>query len=393
MKGIAVSMYDKFDQAAVLIDMVRSDWTDDVYVTVCSNHPDGRSELAARNVDIDEYVQGGRVSYHPDMDSPRRDINLVARILDSIAASCRACLDGPVDSVMHLHADAWPLSEDGYDQLLAQMDRREKRLAVRGHGLEWRTPMCIVGQVMDQFFLVDADFARKRRLFEVNPLSYLPHLSIHTCLLLVFLGRATLDEMWYYSTMDDDRQWDGEPINLPYTGVRPGVFNPEYQLLHVATDEFPASLGKAVQAHWLNEHGPWESDVVSAYVDEHVTDDVFEQLATHEEQLNTRLRRYGFIPERFGREFTKMQARLDDARERPVRTFVENALKRGVRDPLFTMLSKLPESRFDNLGDPERRQFYYDSRWNKDTIPELYRRELDPEDFPALMRRWYEDER
>jgi hypothetical protein len=61
MKGIAVSVYDKFDDLAILVDIIRENWEDQYYIAVCCKHKDAKTKLS--DVDIDCLVRGDNIPY------------------------------------------------------------------------------------------------------------------------------------------------------------------------------------------------------------------------------------------------------------------------------------------------------------------------------------------
>ena len=390
MDGVAITLYDKFDELAVLVDIIRENWEAEYSITVCSNHPDGQSEIEDREIQIDNYVDGGRVKFNPDMDHPRHWINLRTRIFDAIKRSCETALKDVDGYVMHLHADAWPLSEEKFTDLKTELQNRKKALAVRGLGFEWRTPNCHVGQVMDQFFLIDSEFAREERVFDVNPLSMLPHTSIHNMMLILFVGRVGLENIWWYSRMQEDLQWDESPIDLPFTGVRPGVVNKDWEFLHISTDEFPDDLGKSVQAYHLQKQGEWGGEHITQYIDEYYRDDVFETLSAYEKDLNERMRKLGFQPEHFGREFSKMEAKYEQGKNQLGRTLVKNYSNKLLKQPFYWLLSKLPRLRFDHLESPRGYRFHRDAEWPTSAAVDQYQAHVKREDFPEDMQHWYD---
>lgn len=388
MKGVAVSLYNKFDELGVLVDIIRETWDNEYHITVACNHPDGEQHIQSEGIDIDAYAQAGRVDYQPDM-GERKFLNLHTRIFDSVMLACETAISEGVESVMHLHADAWPFSEQRYLDILRHLDETGRSAAVRGHGLEWRTENCPLGQAMDQFFIIDGDFARERALFDTNPLAFLPNFSIHNMFMLFFAGRVGLENIWWYSRMQEDKQWDGKPVDLPFTGVRPGIYNPEWEFVHIASDEFPDGLGKSVQAHYLDE-ADLDTPRINSFIEDHQESNLFEQLAEREERLNSEMRKYGFVPERWGREFVKMQDALNSAKENPAMSGLRNWGGRIVKGPLFSLLEKLPFKRFNRLDQPRYWRFHHDASYPKPAVVESYDT-IQMSEYPDDMDPWFED--
>ena len=111
---------------------------------------------------------------------------------------------------MHLHSDAWPLSEKKYLRLIDEMYGKRAKLGIRGfgHGVyPWSSPL---GHVDDMFFIADAEHAKKVDLFDIRPLALLPHKqSVHGMLNTVFLAKVGLDKIYHYDNHMNMILWDG----------------------------------------------------------------------------------------------------------------------------------------------------------------------------------------
>lgn len=401
MNGIAISFYDKFDELAVLVDIIRHNWDEEYYIVVSSKHSDAVKKLDT--IDIDEFVSGGEIEYSPDEgDSTvaKHDgwINLTSRVLDSIKFTCQAAIEADCDYVMHLHADAWPLEEDNFLRLTDHLDGSDDVLAMRGDGMTFRRPDYHLGRVMDQFFVFDAQYFDDISFFDYNPLELLPHTSVHTSLMLLFLGRVGLSNIWHYSDMSNDVYWDGEPKIRPFSGVRPSVLDPDWGLLHVATDEFPEDLGKSVQAMYLNRYGLTSGEHISSYIEQYERDEagLFAELAAIEERQNRELRRLGYRPNRLGRLFTQKEQILSKSLNEKAKTLLKNiaiesyyaAFSVGYR--LYYSAFGDGEADHPNL-DVHTRGFYKDAMWPR-TLEEYYTDRLIRDDFPnEYLGVWVDD--
>lgn len=384
--AIAISMYDKFEQAAILTNILRTEFNSEFRIVVASPHSEAEQRLNAVGAKFDEFVDTSSIDYEPDM-GDRGGINLKSRIFYSLCKSCEAAIrPSDVSEVMHLHSDAWPLKERKILELFRKLERsQKKKAAVRGHGLDWRTSNCPIGQAMDQFFVIDADYAREESIFEANPLNYLPHYSVHTMMMLFFL-QIGLDRITWYSKMKEDRQWDGSPVNLPYTGVRPGIYNPKWEFLHIATDEFPRQWCKEVQANFLAEIN-WKCEKLNQYVENYRDPEVFDKIESYESNLNFRMRLRGYIPERWGREFQTMSSEISES---GTKKYAKNWLKRLFRDPLFILLGKSRISKFQKLDNPHLWRFYSDAEWPRDGVIDEYK-SMRREEFPENCKFWFND--
>ena len=84
--SIAISLYDKFEEVKLLVDIIRENWEQDYIITVCCNHPDGKRQLS--DLAIDTYVQGDPIPYYPG--KPR--MNLRYRAIDCIRKDCTSAI-------------------------------------------------------------------------------------------------------------------------------------------------------------------------------------------------------------------------------------------------------------------------------------------------------------
>lgn len=377
MKGISISLYNKWDELGVLIDLIRENWDDEYFISVCSGHENAEEEIEKRSLDVDE-VLNEEIRYKPDMASSRGKIKKHARILNSFRKSSKACFDANCDYVIHLHADAWPLSEGKLLAAIDEMDDRDCGIAVRGHGFTWRTPYSPSGQIMDQFFIMEKSFVESREFLDFHPLDLLPHKSIHNSLALLVFGRAGRNNTYFYADMSEDLQWDKSPVNLPFTGVRPGIFNQEYRYLHIATDEFPESYGRGLQAKYLEEHSI-TGDFVGDFKEKYGIEDVVEKIYSVEKRYNRELRILAYDVEGFGREFDKMNRVLNQPLHKKVARGLLNHISNLKNFLVFNSLP-LIDGRFEYLGDKKNRRFYRDSKWNEDS-GKLYLESLEDEDF------------
>lgn len=391
MIGIAVSLYDKFDDLRGLVDILRHNWDEEYYISVCSNHPDAKSRI--ESIDVDHFVQGAAIEYTPEMTGTRHDVNLNCRIMDSMQRSCEGAMKAGCDYVMHLHADAWPLDESKFLALVDQLEQSDKHAAVRGMGSSYRRPKFWLGSVMDQFFLFESDFFDERGFFEFDPRDLLPHTSIHNMSMLLMLGNVGRSQYFYYDDKSTDQWWDERGKTQPYAGVRPSTFIPKYGFVHVATEDFPGDYGKSVQANYLRQFDISDGEYLSKLRKEHeiAESKLFRRLRWKEIWQNLRLRCYAHRPVTFGRRYTVKEEFF----ERPfgekcmqlVKNLGEEAYYRGHR-LLFSVLP-FTDERF--TGDSRSRNIYRDAEWPDQSMGDLFRDSVKPEDFPEEYGPgWYE---
>lgn len=265
MIGISISLYDKFDDLAILVDIIRENWEEAYFISVCSNHPEAPKRIEELDLDIDSFVHGTQINYSPSMDGLREQVNRICRVYDTVKNAVEPAIHADeVSHVMHVHADAWPLSETEVHELIDEVRERDARTAFKGKGLGQRGHR-LVGHMMDQFFILDANYAAQVDFFEHNPLELLPDRGIHTMMTILLLGKVGWSNVHFYSDQSEQIFWDGQPS----TGARPMAYNPNREFLHLATEDFPNDLGKSLQACYLEEHDITEGEHVGNLLDKY----------------------------------------------------------------------------------------------------------------------------
>jgi hypothetical protein len=251
---------------------------------------------------------------------------------------------------------------------------------------------------MDQFFLYEVEQAQAANLMQWQPLDLLPAGSVHSAMALLVCGRVGRSNVWHYDDMQTDLYWDGAPRSHP-VHVRPSVYVPDWQFVHVAADDFPENYGRSVQAMYLNRHGIKAGRTVKRFLDEWLTDEdqLLSELESIDNQLDRRLRRYGYDVSQFNRYFDKREEVLNHSRATLALSALRNAV-RGFYLRANQMIMQLPYSAY--LLDPDRRPFdlershadhTLDSEWPVST-DELYAENVDCNDFPSdLCPDWVEE--
>ena len=377
MIGVSISLYDKFDDLAVLTDIIRKNWDDDYYISVCSNHPNAKQRISDLDLAIDSFEPGSAINYRPAMVGVREEVNKVCRVYDTIQTACTNALEATdVSHVMHLHADAWPLSETQLHELIKEMESKNKSVAFKGRGLGDRGPFPL-GHIMDQFFILDAEFALERDFFEFSPLELLPDRGIHTIMLLILLGKVGWSNVYYYSDQQDQVLWNGEATMYP----RPMMFNPQWRHLHVATEDFPGDLGKSIQASYLKRHDITDGKYVEALLDAHYRshDELEAALDREEVKLNEALNWLGLSLAHFGYNFREASDIAEMSTLGQIRFAIDHHLTRGKRlfdrilacNPFSDNASTLPHD------DPVK------AAWPDRNLDDVYASQLQPDDFPG----------
>lgn len=396
-KGVAISLYDKFEDLEVLVDILRENFEDDYYIAVCSEHADAEERL--KDLDVDEVISSTGIAYNPEMDWQRGVINRTCRILESFKITCKACMEAECEYVMHLHADAWPLDEKRLNDLVSELEASDRKLAVRGPGFAYRSPRFPTGFVMDQFFIFEAEYFSDINFFDFNPMDLMPHVSIHNSLMLLLLGKVQRSNIWFYSDMSDDLYWDGkakEELSDAVIRVRPSVFDPKWGLVHVATDAFPEKYGKSVQAMYLERFDIDRGNRIPKFIQEHKDDNVIYKLDEIEISMNRKLNLLMYNTESFNRYFNDKEKILGLSYKMKAMHLIGNLAKK-IYLKTNSLFFKLPFTDF--ILSSNQRYFrrsakdwemYKGSKWPNE-ISATYNRNVEKTDF-IKTNFWFDEE-
>ena len=385
MNAIAVSLYDKFEDLSVLVDIIRHNWEDDYYISVCSNHPDAHDEISCIEHKIDYFEQGAQIRYEPKSSYLRWGNNLSFRIYDSIRTSCRAAFaKDDVEYVMHLHADAWPLDEQEFKQLLQNMKQREDSVAFPSstHAFVENYPP---GSFADNFIIFDANEAIAVDLFEHSPLE-LPPTWIHQIIPMLCVAKFGWDELYHYTNHAEHEHWDGtSSVNIA-NDARPMFHDPKFGQVHIAKEDFPSRLGKALQAYYLREYGITEGKHIQNLINEYEIseDELFKQLNDYLEDLNDDLRRYFLSVDSFGRDLRKVNQFLHEkSLHEKIYDLIDMKTENLFIRPLLEGISQSAKRLVtDGIQRPPESYNKYPNKF----INDMYSQEIVAEDMPENLR-------
>lgn len=294
--GFAITAYDKFEEAKILIEIIRKEFKGDYKIAFCSNHPDGKKFSDENQIDL--YTQGRDIKYYGgDRHSPslmRDRISIVLRSTDTVQTSCLSSLKLDVDYIIHMHSDAWTLSEERLLELVGQMKFLNKKIAIRGEGLEAGNAGRAIA-MDDHFFVFEKEFCMKHRVFEFLPEYFFPErYDVHEILFMNILAKAGLNHIWYYRNTRQLYNYDGKKLLM--RTVRPVSYDTYYCFLHVHRESFPESYGKSIQALYLKKCGFTNSEFITKFINQfYVEETVLISTLTDMEQLiNKKLKFWGF---------------------------------------------------------------------------------------------------
>src|SRR3990167_5823932 len=126
--GIALSVYNKIDELATNINIIRKHWKsqNDAFISVCCNDPN--SIDIVRSLDVNFVIQGDDIPSIPKS-------SLRCRQFDCIKKSMEGC---NANYIFHWHADAYALDPDELIKIIRYMEQNDVRASFRGKGLNWQ---------------------------------------------------------------------------------------------------------------------------------------------------------------------------------------------------------------------------------------------------------------
>ncbi|WP_254761521.1 hypothetical protein [Natrinema marinum] len=387
MNAIAVSLYDKFDDLAVLVDIIRHNWEEDYYILVCSNHPDAHKKISAIEGEIDFFEQGAQIRYDDLSAVSRSRNNLSFRIYDSIRTSCRAAFaKDDVDYVMHLHADAWPLSEEEFKSLIQDMEQNNYSVAFPSNTRAFMDKYS-PGSFEDNFLVFDAADAAAVNLFEHSPLE-LPPTWIHQILPFLCIPKFGWGKIYQYTNGAEREHWDGKPSAEISNDARPMFHNPTFGQVHIAKEDFASELGKALQSYYLRDYGITDGEYVQQLLDDYELpdDELFRRLDAYLERFNDELKWYLLSDDSFGRDIRKIKEFLEE------KSLPEKAIISVERNSENLFIQPLLKGAFKSI-----KQLITDSppesynKYPNQSINDRFKRDLKESDFPKELREDYRD--
>jgi hypothetical protein len=371
--GIAISLYDKFEELQLLLDIIKRNWQGNYIVTVCSNHPEGQGIIDRLNLPIDKFIQGENIPY----DASKPIINLTYRVIDTVKKSCQAAMEMGADIVMHVHADAWPLNERKFLDLVEKMESMDKKFFARGFGYGYYRGDAPLGHLDDMFFIFDSHFMRKVGFFDFDALNFLSHkLTIHGILSTQVLSRVGLQNFYLYNDLTDIETWGGQKKIMPYDGAKPLIFDKKNCFLHVHRGEFLEGYGEILQAIFLKNYCLTDGECIKRFIGDHYKQEkeVYSHLKKIENNLDRKLMLLGYDIKEFGQCFTSKESA------------VKNITLRIIFNNYFLRLGMFIVNLFLKIVGKKKisRHYQKDTIWPKN-IETFYREKIIFKDFKEIL--------
>ena len=350
--GFAITCYDKFEEANILIELIKEEFYGEYKITFCSNFKNGMEK--AKDFKIDQYVQAREIPYFKgNIHKPtnlRDKVSIILRSTDSVLTSCREAIKMDVDYIVHMHSDAWCLSEEKLIEIVKEMKRLDKKIALRSNGIEKHRIGSICG-VDDHFFIFEKKFAKENKVFEILPEEQFPHiLSIHEILATNFLIKYGLSKIWCYRIVNELYNYDNTKVYIENT-LRPVSYDPYYKFLHLHRASFPDNYGRILQAIYLRENTAGRSKFINEFIKKYSKDkkEVLKELKNIEEKYD-KILKYSFYSLEIlkNREISYKKKLVENFNITiPMKNLVLNILKFGYRK----LINLKKKEKIDNIAN------------------------------------------
>ena len=197
--GIAISVYNKFDEVCTNINVIRNHWkAKDIHISVCCNDPETFERY--RDTDIDNLVIG--VDYRPFefIDKGWKRM----RQHDTIKKSILGCVDH-CEYVIQMHGDAFALDDSVVFEMIDHMAKNDIKLAYRGRPVT-NSPKTPYGHIDDHFMILDCDYVKQVGFFSNVMTDMMIKQKCHVWCsegILGYLAHTFLndDQIWHYDDM------------------------------------------------------------------------------------------------------------------------------------------------------------------------------------------------
>jgi hypothetical protein len=269
--GIAVSVYDKFEELRILLDILNS--FESVHqVVVIRNDKASNDDYIKFEIDENctKVLENDKFKFLND--SSLKNESITARIWESQRQGLLELSENN-DYVIHTHSDGWVLNEFELLNIVDLIFKANKIMAFRGPGLSYRNSKGeILGKLDDHFYILKGSFLKNSSFIRRSPLSLpLDLLNIHGILAFWIHAEISFEKTIHYEDFTEVFDWEGKIINYSKTNapmLRPLHFSDRYMLLHIHRSDFDFNFGKNFQAYYLKKYLSKKSIFINTFIKE-----------------------------------------------------------------------------------------------------------------------------
>jgi hypothetical protein len=237
------------------------------------------------------------------------------------------------------------------------------------------------GTFADQFIVFDTEIAQDVNLFEHSIVKF-PPTSIHKLLPMICIVKFGWDNIYQYTTGSEREHWDGTPSTKIKNMSRPMFFDPIYDQLHIAAEDFDGLLGKELQAYYLRKFDLDCGRNITEFLNEHQKpkNQLFSDLNSYLESLNKQLPP-GVSIDTFGRDIRVFRQYIS---EKSKLKRIKLLAKQYNDSTLYPVMRGFYQSIQRLFSTSDRPNHAY-NQWPSRSINDVFRDKLSKQDFPEEM--------
>ena len=308
--AIAVSLYNKFDELAILCDIVKKNFKEKIGIFVCSNDNNAQEEIKKRCIPIDGFVQGEDILLDNSQSAEERRLALVLRSTDTVKKSCTLAMNNS-NYVTHVHCDAWPMNESELLKLFSFVEDDGFSIAIRGLGWSFTASDRPLGGIDDHFFAFDSAKIKQNNIFEFNTIDMMPHkLTIHGILGAQIVSKLGMSKAIYYDRFENHEVWPGTTKRMPFYPVKPSLYDIQRGFLHVHREAFPMDLGAKLQTYYLEKNNLIKGEHIKKHCALYSSNQVIEELETLLSSLEFKAKLRGIDYKLYGQDISLLNNKI-----------------------------------------------------------------------------------
>lgn len=251
--AVAISLYDRWDELQGLLELLRLNWKTgkNLYIVVVTT-AEQRQVPAWVNQQLADYWEFGsqyslpkqRTSWFQPLHDRRYGRfkrQLRTRTVDCICRGCRQALASGREYTLHLHAAAWPLMEEKIYGIINHMRNGSYVAAGRGYGKALVDDKHPAGDIDDNFFITENNFARASDFWNINPASDTEVMGAEGKIARRLRELNVEERMYFYDTFAKPEEYLFPPSTSPRR-VQPYNYHHRLGLLRSHNMSFQAKL-------------------------------------------------------------------------------------------------------------------------------------------------------
>lgn len=280
--AFSITVYDKLWDLGILTDILRQLFGSRAYIHVaCNNVSYCSKTFEAFDIDALSIREVFSLSCdrHQALNNHLHAALLQLRMIEQFVRGMRHCSENShAPFTMNLHADAWPLSQEGVEGLLRHLTDTSKSFASSGRGFAYTNPLKLEGMVNDIFFVAKNSEVKDSGVFHfdyedlllLNP-------NIHATLAHMIKYRCGIRSLHWFSDLSETLAWDGS-TKVTTPRFSPLNYDPKRHFLHFDTKDFFGDYIYLILSKFLVDHGLNKGRYIEAHLKkypfrEHIIDE------------------------------------------------------------------------------------------------------------------------